>query len=76
MLMGSSVFVTKQFLSKIKVSYDNTNVSQRSLKPARVGETGRPALQSIQTGCEAHPASYSLGTRGGGLFCSSKAVTA
>jgi hypothetical protein len=69
MLMGSFVFVTKQYMSKIKVSYDNTNVSQRkSLKPARVGERGWP-LQRIQAGCEAQPASYSLGTgEGGGGF--------
>ena len=35
------IFVAKQLLSKIKVSYDNINVSQRRcLKPVRVGERG------------------------------------
>ena len=69
MLMGSSVFVTKQFMSKMKVSYDNTNISQgRSLKSLS-GRGNRLTSSTKDSDRLRGPPSHLLtGNRGGDDF--------
>ena len=60
MLMGSSVFVTKQFLSKIKVSYDNTNFHNE--EPEACAGRGKRLTSSRRDSdrLRGPPTSYSL----------------